>query len=410
MLAQIFLRDDLNPTHDQLYSTGKEKNGDDRVTKFGAVGNVIEQLCQVVGSEIMTLCNFTPSLLLILAAAIVATVATAQDQDAFVYFLGTSFYFVNGGIGNQFEGLYQQAIGNTNADVHTDTMAISALPLEFHVAGLSSLVGSPFYPNLEQNSNSYNWILVQENSRVNTLGDDWVANSVQAAMDVHTMAIKGGIQTMFVMSWGYRTGLKPRKQPEIGQISYLEHHQMMEDQYFDYYHSTNTPEHPSYLAPVGLVYKTIYMDCKNAGLEPTADECLFSRLYKEDDFHNSMQGTYLMALTIVSAMTGADPMSLTWQTDKAVIGKYPYPIPEEEAAWIRSAVSRTIMETIDSGRIQYPFGERPAWVEQKSSPFSIPVLPEVKGQWWSQIKAWLNPLWWLGCVDYGNGCLDPTEP
>lgn len=358
----------------------------------------------------MRILSFSCWYALVIALAIALAWQVDADDDAYVYLLGTSFYFVNGGLGDQFENLYKQAIGNQDADVHTDMMAISALPLEFHINGLNSDLGAMqyFYPDLEGNSKSYSWIVVQENSRVNTLGDDWVERSIQAAVDANNMAVEGGIQTMYVMSWGYRTGLRPRKQPEIGTISYLEHHQLMEDLYYSYVERSSTPENPTYLAPAGLVYKTIYTDCQNAGMEPTDDECLFARLYKVDDFHNSMQGTYLMALTIVATMTGADPMSLTWQTPNG-IGKYPYSIPEEEANWIRSAVSRTILETYDSGKIQYPFPERPVWVEQKSSEFAIPSLQPIRFKWWQMIKGWINPLWWLGCVDYGNGCLDPSD-
>ena len=110
--------------------------------------------------------------------------------------------------------------------------------------------------------------------------------------------------------------------------------------------ATSTSDRPTYMAPVGLVFKTIHDDIANTGKDPTEDNTLFSKLYDGDGSHPSPFGTYLSALTLFSSMTGKDPASITYLI-KGVDGN--------TAKEIQDAVSRTILETFESQEILYPW-------------------------------------------------------
>ena len=133
--------------------------------------------------------------------------------------------------------------------------------------------------------------------------------------------------------------------------------------YRQYVAATSTPERPTYLAPVGLVFQTIYSDVqkkntaaasiggKNNAKDPSEDpSTLFYQLLDAEGHHPALPGSYAAAVTIYATLTGKDATLLT---------RKPKKLDETVAVKIRDAVRRTIQETADQKTIRYPWQQKP---------------------------------------------------
>ena len=145
--------------------------------------------------------------------------------------------------------------------------------------------------------------------------------------------------------------------------TFLTMQQKLAEGYRRYQNATSTRQRPTYIAPVGLVFQTIYNDLIQNQVDPTNDGTLFSSLYSPDGSHPSILGSYVTALTLHSSMTGLDPTTpttTTTTTTSAIRDDQhwrPDSIPEDTARLVQDAVKRTLLETAASGFITYPWGD-----------------------------------------------------
>lgn len=157
-------------------------------------------------------------------------------------------------------------------------------------------------------------------------------------------------KTMLVLTWG-------RPGPDSNNLELYPDYSTMQscllEGYGKYVQATSTPRRPTYLVPVGLVFRTIYQDCVAAGIaDPTKchSKSLFYELYDKGDHHPSLAGSYIYALTMYATMTGRD---VTQTLSEWVPGS----LDKDVAKTLREAVQRTIQETVNDKTIRYPWQE-----------------------------------------------------
>jgi len=192
------------------------------------------------------------------------------------------------------------------------------------------------------------WAVLQDQSQMAGFHQwDWEGTgyyaSLQAAIKFNEYIEAAGGQTMFYMTWGRRDG--DRHNPDY-YPDFLTMQDKLEIGYKRYREATSTPSRPTYIAPCGLVFKTIYMDHLNADIDPLGEDTLFRSLYINDGSHPSIRGTYLTALTIYTSMTGKNPRDINW---------FPDDLDEATGRQIQDAVSRTILQTFNDKEIDYPW-------------------------------------------------------
>jgi hypothetical protein len=174
-------------------------------------------------------------------------------------------------------------------------------------------------------------------------------DSLAAARALNNIAAENGAQTLFLMTWGHRHGDQERN-PQL-YPSFLTMQRYLAEGYMRYVKETYTKqeERQTFVAPVGLVFETIYNDDVEAGLIPTHPGTLFYELYSDDGSHPSLAGSYVAALTIYTTITGKNPKEVVWFPPTTTnLGRVEY-------ERIQDAVSRTILETYASQAIEYPW-------------------------------------------------------
>jgi hypothetical protein len=132
---------------------------------------------------------------------------------------------------------------------------------------------------------------------------------------------------------------------------FITYQELVSEGYLQYVQATSTAERPTYVAPVGLVYRTIYNDDVLRGIENPAHEdsgSLFYKLYEKGDHHESLAGSYVITLTVYSTITGEDANSVSWKPPTRIMD-------DQLAAKLRDAVNRTIDYTVTNGIIRYPW-------------------------------------------------------
>lgn len=194
--------------------------------------------------------------------------------------------------------------------------------------------------------NQYNWVILQEQSQIpgfwGGVSPEW-NDSFVSCQELDKLVRKiPNAQTMFYMTWGRRAGdtRNPNLYPD-----YLTHQWRLNQGYENYLEATSTPERPTFVAPVGLVFESIYMDIKGRKEDPLNENSLFYKLYREDGSHPSVAGSYLAALTMYASMLGDDPRDVEW---------IPEEVDAKMAKQIQNAVAWTILETTAMG-MTYPW-------------------------------------------------------
>jgi len=210
----------------------------------------------------------------------------------------------------------------------------------------------------------WNWVILQEQSQVPGFWDIPVDDrssfnkSVEASQHLNDLIahIKGA-QTMFYLTWGRRNG------DDYNTYLYPDYMTMqarITKGYFEYVKATSTPERPTYVAPVGLVFQSIYQDelqKHGPNYNPSnSTESFFYQLYDVDGSHPSLAGSYLAALTIYASLTGGDPRTVTW---------IPQDLEAAMAQQVQVAVAKTIFETATTGNIQYPWHWQQSQAEEE---------------------------------------------
>jgi hypothetical protein len=287
------------------------------------------------------------------------------DDPTTVFFFGDASLSIFD-LTRHFQASYQRATGlKINVQRHSPDGATLSTHVNFMVTDAEA-------PDFHNNNNNmkYRWMVLQERWDIAAL-PSWRDNSTMAAQTLHSYTEDArDVRTMFMMTWGSRNGFVGNG---VHYQDFPAHNEVLFDRYRHYTSATWAPFNPTFLAPVGLVFETIYKDCVDANVDPLDWSCLFSRLFMDDSNFPSVQGTYVAGLTVATAMTGYDPMRQIWSSDSDI---YVSDFDSVDTFLIRMAVSRTILDTFNSGRIQYPWSEAwPTLVPSRSpskEPSSLP--------------------------------------
>jgi len=207
------------------------------------------------------------------------------------------------------------------------------------------------FTNTRDHGMEWKWVVLQGNSAYPACYDEdppRFQRSLDAARTLNDQIEEHQGQTMFVMTWTKGFGDKGVNFPEMTS--------RLREGYKRFVATLTTPERPVYLAPVGLVFETIYDDLQAAGKDPTADGTIFKALYNDDFYHCSPDlGGFTAGLTIFTAMTGFNPFEVPFNPTNTNDCEGIDGVTEEQLDIIRDAVSRTILATFESGEITYPW-------------------------------------------------------
>ena len=149
-----------------------------------------------------------------------------------------------------------------------------------------------------------------------------------SALALDEMVAAKGAQTVFYMTWGRRDGdsQNPSLYPDFNAMQ-----DKLAEGYLVYAAETSTVERPVYIAPAGYAFRTVWN---------------FYALYTGDGSHPSMNGTYLIAATMLATLTGREATSLANLTDAGV--------SEETQIMLSDVAKRTVLDD-PLGELDYPW-------------------------------------------------------
>jgi hypothetical protein len=279
-----------------------------------------------------------------------------------------SFLFVGNSYtsANSLQTIFANVMTKDDNEVYTESVAPGGWRLgqhwdDFQSGGseLSTLLAPASENNDNNDKHEWEWVILQDQSQVpgfyayDSPGWDYDL-SLQGAIGLNNVIRNAGGQTMFFMTWGRRFG-DDSVMPEDLFSDFVKMQQKLTQGYRRYQNATSTMQRPTYIAPVGLVFQTIYNDLIQGDtttlVHPTDDGTLFSDLYSSDGSHPSILGSYVAAVTIYSSITGLDP------TTTVRDNHWPDSMVKETARLVHDAVKRTLLETAANGFISYPWGD-----------------------------------------------------
>jgi hypothetical protein len=132
----------------------------------------------------------------------------------------------------------------------------------------------------------WDFVVLQENSRVPSLPRAHLREFVPAAKSLHARVRAGGARTVLFMTWGYEHG----DSLNYDHDSYAAMQSRLADGYWDV-----AARLPAHVAPVGLAWAEALR--RDPGLD----------LWARDGMHPSRLGSYLAACVLYRALTGRDP-------------------------------------------------------------------------------------------------------
>jgi hypothetical protein len=132
----------------------------------------------------------------------------------------------------------------------------------------------------------WDFVVLQEHSRVPTLPRAHLLEFVPAARSLHARIRAGGARTVLFMTWGYEHG----DSANYADDSYA----AMQSRLADGYRAVGA-QLPAHVAPVGLAWAEALR--RDPGLD----------LWARDGMHPSRLGSYLAACVLYRALTGRDP-------------------------------------------------------------------------------------------------------
>lgn len=274
-----------------------------------------------------------------------------QDQvvELSLFFIGNSYFK-----SNNLPDLTQQALQALEIQAHVQSHNPPGETFSGHLKNLQG-VGHKKKDHVlyrflwsDGQRRSWDWVLLQNQSQLPGFIHDVPKMYKDTVEDVQrlTTAIREQHATtnfLFVMTWGRRNFDKDN--PEV-YPNFLTMQSKITAGYLHYVAATSTPDRPSFVAPVGLVFQTIYNDILANGHDPTLPGSLFHELYNRDGSHPSLAGSYVCVVTIVATLVEVDANELQWT---------PPQMDPDMARQLRAAVSSTIQETVANGTVTYPW-------------------------------------------------------
>lgn len=134
-------------------------------------------------------------------------------------------------------------------------------------------------------SGEFDFIVMQEQSMVTSIGGMAARESRPAAVDIALTALRGGAQPVLFMTWGHRDGSS-----EAGHSSYSSMQIAIEETYRDIARAV-----AGELAAVGVAWRAVRTERPDINL------------YQPDGSHPSVEGTYLAAAVITATILDVDP-------------------------------------------------------------------------------------------------------
>jgi hypothetical protein len=193
----------------------------------------------------------------------------------------------------------------------------------------------------------WKWVCLQEQSQVPGFveldNNEEFAASVEAVQALNLQIQQNGGQTLLILTWGRLNG--DERNPDLFP-NFETMQSLLLQGYLEYRDATTTSERPVYIAPVGLVFATIYKDLLSEGHDPMQPGRLFHQLYHDDGSHPSLAGSFLTAVTIYATLTGHNPSRAEW---------CPPRLDPNVCVAIKDAVHRTILQTQRDRTIEYPW-------------------------------------------------------
>jgi MYXO-CTERM domain-containing protein len=158
--------------------------------------------------------------------------------------------------------------------------------------------------------NPHDWVILQEQSQIPGFppeASDEVGASRDAAVALDGHAAATGARTMFLMTWGRRSGdeTNPDIYPDFPTMQ-----ARLADGYATYVELASVDGTQAWIAPAGLAWERVYDDVAATGTDPATAGTAFWDLYIDDGSHPSPRGTYLTACVIFASVTGESPEGL----------------------------------------------------------------------------------------------------
>jgi len=261
--------------------------------------------------------RFAPQAFIALALCLAAPGALAQNA----LFVGNSFTTSNQphGIVGVVDALQEAQGGFANVTNHDQSKG--GYTLEMHAKDADGTQGDTslrgYLLNGSPDGTDWGYVLLQEQSQ--TAGfhanDDpfgvaplWDI-SFAAAEVLNSLVSAHGAHTVFLMTWGYRSGgvMHTEMFPDFSTMQAL-----LAEGYEIYATALSSVQRTAYVAPAGRAFQKIHDDIVAAGGDPLAADSLFSALYSGDDRHPALAGSYLGGCVVYATLTGRDPRRLDW--------------------------------------------------------------------------------------------------
>ena len=237
--------------------------------------------------------------MLISTLLIISTALAADD----ILILGNSYVFQQE-LDKVTAELFEVA-GRTQA---TAALTGGGLTLPDHATRAATL-GSEWNSALVQTEENLNWVILQDQSQIPSLGrtSSYWQQSANAAVELNDMVEAKSGETMFFLTWGRRDGDSSNleQNPDFPTMQ-----ENLTDGYLGYIGKTTDEDRPTWIAPVGVGFQHIYDDILANGEEPLDQDSLFYRLYTNDGSHPSFLGAYLAACVFYGSITGESPIGL----------------------------------------------------------------------------------------------------
>ncbi|CAB9502155.1 expressed unknown protein [Seminavis robusta] len=201
---------------------------------------------------------------------------------------------------------------------------------------------APAFSN--ENNARHPWVFLQEQSAIPAIPSQLPVSLFNLRGLISHFSTTNVQEAFLIQTWGYEFGTS-----DYG-LNYPDmpsHNQALLAGYVEMQQAVHSDAYHVYVAPCGLAWEKVYLNCIERGEDPLNNEnCAFRRLY-QDPVHPSTMGSYACALTVFSSMTAIHP-----STQRCKGG-----ISSSDANQISTAIAQAIEETFASGLIIYPFDE-----------------------------------------------------
>jgi hypothetical protein len=160
----------------------------------------------------------------------------------------------------------------------------------------------------------WDWVILQEQSQTPGFQgfSSEFTDSTDSAIRLDNYIEATGGETVFLMTWGRREGDErlPSFYPDFTTMQNL-----LTAGYDTYMDITSTAKRPTRVAPVGIAFQIVHDRILRDGGDPLASGSDFSRLYRNDGSHPSVEGSYLAACVLYATLTNRDPRQLKYAPD-----------------------------------------------------------------------------------------------